>query len=109
MGPAGNGHAETDGSGLSQAGRYLNIKWTESGAGLPVALTGGVPASAHPGSPSYVQIGAVSNAKMLAQIAAWHVSAVVAVAVRHSVLGRYLTSLLGPPAVVTGDVMAWRT
>ena len=109
MGPAGNGHAETDGSGLSQAGRYLNIMWTESGAGLPVALTGGVPASAHPGSPSYVQIGAVSNAKMLAQIAAWHVTAVVAVTVRNSVLGHYLTSLLGPPAVVTGDVMAWRT
>ncbi|HJY60131.1 MAG TPA: hypothetical protein VJ418_27440 [Streptosporangiaceae bacterium] len=109
MGPAGNGHAETDGSGLSQAGRYLNILWTESGAGLPVALTGGVPDSARPGSPSYVRIGAVSKAKMLAQIAAWHVTAVVAVTVRNSVLGHYLTSLLGPPAVVTGDVMAWRT
>ena len=48
MGPAGNGHADTDGSGLSQAGRYLNILWTESGAGLPAALTGGVPASARP-------------------------------------------------------------
>ena len=83
--------------------------WTESGAGLPVALTGGVPDSARPGSPSYVRIGAVSNAKMLAQIAAWHVTAVVAVTVRNSVLGHYLTSLLGPPAVVTGDVMAWRT
>jgi hypothetical protein len=46
---------------------------------------------------------------MLAQIAAWHVTAVVAVAVRNSALGHYLTSLLGPPAVVTGDVMAWRT
>ena len=34
---------------------------------------------------------------------------VVAVAVRNSYLGHYLTSLLGPPAVVTGDVMAWRT
>ena len=68
-----------------------------------------MPASAHPGSPSYVGIGKVSLAKMLAQIAAWHVSAVVAVVVRNSVLADYLTSLLGPPAVVTGDVMAWRT
>jgi hypothetical protein len=108
MGPAGNGHAETDGSGLSQAGRYLNILWSESLAGLPTALTGGVPASAHPGSPSYVGIGKVSLAKMRAQIAAWHVSAVVAVAVPNSVLADYLTALLGPPAVVTGDVMAWR-
>jgi len=109
MGPAANGHAYTDGSGLSQAGRYLNILWTESEAGLPVALTGGVPASAHPGSPSYVRIAAVSNATMLAQIAAWHVTVVVAVVVRNSVLADYLTSLLGPPAVVAGDVMAWRT
>jgi len=109
MGPAANGHAYTDGSGLSQAGRYLNILWTESEAGLPAALTGGVPASAHPGSPSYVRIAAVSNATMLAQIAAWHVTVVVAVVVRNSVLADYLTSLLGPPAVVAGDVMAWRT
>jgi hypothetical protein len=109
MGPAANGHAYTDGSGLSQAGRYLNILWTESEAGLPVALTGGVPASAHPGSPSYVRIAAVSNVTMLAQIAAWHVTVVVAVVVRNSVLADYLTSLLGPPAVVAGDVMAWRT
>jgi len=108
MGPAGNGHAETDGSGLSQAGRYLNILWSESLAGLPTALTGGVPASAHPGSPSYVHIPKVSLTNMRAQIAAWHVSAVVAVAVRNSDLADYLTALLGPPAVVTGDVMAWR-
>ncbi|HEV2253531.1 MAG TPA: hypothetical protein VGS06_10085, partial [Streptosporangiaceae bacterium] len=109
MGPAANGHAYTDGSGLSQAGRYLNILWAESEAGLPVALTGGVPASAHPGSPSYVRVAPVSTAKMLAQIAAWHVTAVVAVAVRNSILADYLTTLLGPPAVIAGDVMAWRT
>jgi hypothetical protein len=109
MGPAGNGHAATDGSGLSQAGRYLNILWSQSLAGLPVALTGGVPASAHPGSPKYVRIGAVSNATMRAQIAAWHVTAVVAVTVRNSALASYLITLLGPPAVVAGDVMAWRT
>ncbi|MGH3285097.1 MAG: hypothetical protein ACRDPD_10520, partial [Streptosporangiaceae bacterium] len=109
MGPAGNGHAYTDGSGLPQPGRYLNILWTESLAGLPAALSGGVPASANPLSKSYVRITAVSNARMRAQIAAWHVTAVVAVAVRNSVLGDYLTGLFGPPAVVTGDVMAWRT
>ena len=109
MGPAGNGRAYIDGSGLSQAGRYLNFLWAESGAGLPASLTGGVPASADRVSPGYVRIEAVSKAKMLAQIAAWHVTAVVAVTVRNSVLGDYLTSLLGPPAVVAGDVMAWRT
>lgn len=109
MGPAGDGHATTDGSGLSQAGRYLNILWSQSLAGLPVALTGGVPSSAHPGSPDYVRIEAVSDGVMRGQIAAWHASAVVAVALPDSVLGKYLIGLLGPPAVSTGDVMAWRT
>jgi hypothetical protein len=51
----------------------------------------------------------VSDAKVRAQIKAWHVSAVVAVARPDSRLGQYLTVLLGAPAVVTGDVMAWRT
>jgi hypothetical protein len=109
MGPAANGQAYTDGSGLPQAARYLNILWSESGTGLPAALTGGVPASAHPASPSYIRIEAVNDQRMLAQIAAWHVTAVVAVTVRNSILGRYLTNLLGPPSVVVGDIMAWRT
>jgi hypothetical protein len=109
MGPAWNGHAYTDGNGLSQAGRYLNFLWAESGAGLPASLTGGVPASAHPASPGYVPIEAVNDTRMLAQIAAWHVTAVVAVTVRNSVLGDYLINLLGPPSVVVGDIMAWHT
>ena len=109
MGPAGNGHAYTDGPGLSQSGRYLNILWSESLAGLPPALSGGVPADANPLSSSYVRIAAVGTATMRAQIATWHVSAVVAVTARNSVLADYLIDLLGPPSLVTGDVMAWRT
>ena len=109
MGPAWNGHAYTDGNGLSQAGRYLNILWYESGAGLPASLTGRVPASANPSSRSYVPIDAVDDTRMLAQLAAWHVTAVVAVTVRNSILGDYLINLLGPPSVVVGDVMAWHT
>jgi hypothetical protein len=38
----------------------------------------------------------------------WHPAAVVAVAAESSVLGRYLTSLLGRPALSTGSVIAWR-
>jgi hypothetical protein len=109
MGPAWNGHAYTDGNGLPQAGRYLNFLWSESGAGLPASLTGGVPASADPASPSFVRILAVDDTRMLTQIAAWHVTAVVAVTVRNSILGNYLIDLLGPPAVVIGDVMGWHT
>ena len=109
MGPAWNGRAYTDGSGLPQAARYLNFLWAESGAGLPAAIANAVPASADPKSPDYVRIAAVNFKQMLAQIAAWHVTAVVAVTLRNSVLGGYLTSLLGPPSIVTGDIMAWRT
>ncbi len=109
MGPAGNGRAYTDGSGLPQAGRYLNFMWAESPGGLPTSLAAGLPADANPASPSYVQVKAVSPAQMRAQIAAWRVTAVVAVAARNSVLGDYLVGLLGPPSVTVGDVMAWRT
>jgi hypothetical protein len=109
MGPDSSGHAYTDGSGLSQAGRYLNILWSQSGTGLPASLTGDLPADAHRSSPTYVGIGAVTAKQMHAQIAAWHVTAVVAVAVSKSVLGQYLITLLGPPAVVAGDIMAWYT
>jgi hypothetical protein len=49
----------------------------------------------------------VTPGQMLAQIAAWRVTAVVAVAARNSVLGDYLTGLLGPPTVAVGDVLAW--
>jgi hypothetical protein len=45
---------------------------------------------------------------MRAQIAAWKVTAVVAVATPDSLLGRYLTALYGPPTAAAGDVIAWR-
>jgi hypothetical protein len=103
MGPDGNGHAYTDGRGLSQASRYLNFMWAESPGGLPASVA----ASMNPASAGYIGIRAVTPGQMLAQIAAWRVSAVVAVAARNSVLGDYLTGLLGPPTVAAGDVLAW--
>jgi hypothetical protein len=109
MGPARNGHAYTDGAGLSQAAKYLNFLWASPGNELPASLSAGVPASAHPNSRSYVAVRAVTDKQMIAQIAAWHVTAVVAVANRTSFLANYLTSLLGPPSAVSGDVIAWRT
>ena len=67
-----------------------------------------MPASAYPGSGSFVGVKAVTDTAMRAQIAAWRVTAVVAVAKPDSVLGQYLTALLGPPAAAAGDVLAWR-
>ena len=109
MGPASNGRAYIDGNGTPAAGLYLNAMWTFSQQGLPKALAAALPPNALPGAHGYVHVKGVTDAKMREQIRAWRVSAVVAVAKPGSRLGRYLTVLLGPPAVMTGDVLAWRT
>ncbi|HEY6480468.1 MAG TPA: hypothetical protein VIZ00_10590, partial [Streptosporangiaceae bacterium] len=109
MGPASNGRGYIDGSGTPAAGLYLNAMWTFSQQGLPKALAAALPPNALPGGHGYVHVKGVTDTKMREQIRAWRVAAVVAVAKPGSRLGRYLTALLGPPAVVTGDVLAWRT
>jgi hypothetical protein len=108
MGPAWNGRAYIDGDGTPPAGVYLNALWLVSGRGLPKALAAAVPPSAYPGSKGYIAVKAVTAVKMRAQIAAWRVSAVVAVTTADSVLGRYLTAILGGPAAASGDVLGWR-
>jgi hypothetical protein len=50
----------------------------------------------------------VTDTAMRAQIAAWRVTVVVAVAKPDSVLGQYLTVLFGRPAAAADDVLAWR-
>ena len=105
----GTGAATPTGAAPPPAGRYLNAIWTFSQGGLPKALAGGLPPNAYQGSPGYVPVKPVTNPQMLTQIRAWRVSAVVAVAKPDSGLGLYLKLLLGPPTVVTGDVLAWRT
>jgi hypothetical protein len=108
MGPGPHGRGYIDGTGTPPAGLYLNALWIFSQQGLPWALAAAAPPDARPGVPGYLPVKPVTYAKMLEQIRAWRVSAVVAVAKPGSPLGRYLTVLLGPPAVVTGDVTAWR-
>ena len=109
MGPGPHGRGYIDGNGTPPAGIYLNAIWVFSQAGQPRALAGG-PASpgARSGATDYRPVKSVTNTKMREQIRAWKVSAVVAVATPGSHLGRYLTAILGSPAVVTADVMAWR-
>lgn len=100
IGPAWNGHAYVGGDGVSAEGQYLDRLWVQSGgaawagadgtSGIP--LTGPVP----------------STAEARAQLAAWHVDAVLAVTAPGSPLARYLTGLLGKPSVTMGDTLAWR-
>ena len=108
MGPAWDGRAYIDGNGTPQAGRYLNFLWAESGGGLPAWMGAGIPPSAYTRPGTLAPVKAVSLEQMRAQIAAWRVAAIVAVVRQNSVLGWYLTVLLGPPQVTAGDVLAWR-
>jgi len=104
IGPAWNGRSYIDGSGLPAAAKYLNLIWACSPADLPLTLKAEVPA----GVCQATNVKGVSPAKMRDQIKAWRVSAVVAVTTPGSLLVHYLTSLLGPPSVTVGDVVAWR-
>lgn len=107
MGPGPHGRGYIDGNGTPPAGVYLNAMWIFSQAGPPQAAGGKAP-NAPPNATGYLPVKSVTNTKMREQIRAWKVSAVVAVATPGSRLGRYLTAILGSPAVATGDVTAWR-
>jgi hypothetical protein len=113
MGPGPHGRGYIDGNGTPRAALYLNAIWTFSQAGRPQAslprAAGGTVPNAHPDDTGNLPVKPVTNATMREQIRAWKVSAVVAVATPGSRLGRYLTAILGSPAVATGDVTAWRT
>jgi hypothetical protein len=108
MGPAASGHAYTDGNGTPPAGLYLNALWLESGRDLPAAPASGGLSPGSPGAARFASVKPVTQAAMRAQLTAWRVTAVVAVATPDSVLGQYLIVLLGPPAAAAGDVLAWR-
>jgi hypothetical protein len=116
MGPDGSGQAETDGSGLPAAGVYLNRLWVRSATGG--AAKGGTAAGSTAagstakggtakGTPKSAP-AVPSGTQVRAEITDWDPAAVVAVTGRHSALGRYLTGLLGPPAISVGAVLGWR-
>jgi hypothetical protein len=115
MGPGPHGRGYIDGNGTPPAGVYLNAIWAFSQPGQPGASDAGAPAggptspNARSGATGYRQVKSVTDTRMREQIRAWKVSAVVAVATPGSQLSRYLTAILGSPAVVKADVMAWRT
>jgi hypothetical protein len=97
LGPTWNGQPSTDGNGLSSEAQYLNQLWAQS-SGVSVAAVATLPA-----------IGLYPDAvQMRAQLAGWKPAAVVAVASPHSAFARYLTVLLGRPAVTDGEVLGWR-
>jgi hypothetical protein len=97
MGPTWNSGPATDGNGLSTEAQYLNQLWAQS-SGVDVGAVATLPG-----------IGLYPDAaQMRGQLAAWKPAAVVAVSGPGSALARYLTGLLGRPAVSGGGVLGWR-
>jgi hypothetical protein len=85
QGPDRTGHAALDGGSLSPTALYLDRLWL-----------GNPPKSA----PAISQVED--------DLRYWRPAAVVAVADPDSPVGRYLITLLGPPPVQAGHVIAWR-
>jgi hypothetical protein len=102
IGPAWNGYAYIDGNGLAPTAVYLDELWF---AGLrPGSAQARAVAAANLGAPG----AAPSAAQVRADLAAWRPAAVLADTTGGSVLARYLLGLFGPPAVHSGDMLAWR-
>jgi hypothetical protein len=111
IGPGAGGQAYIGGTGVNPVAWYLDQLWASGlpgtspfagaalGAGLPVAIPGGGPAPTAQAPPP---------AQVRAALATWHPAAVVAVTAASSPLAAYLVRLLGPPAVQSGTVLAWR-
>lgn len=111
IGPGAGGQAYIGGTGLNPVAWFLDQLWASGlpgtspfaaaalGAGLPVSVHGGGPVAVRPVPPP---------AQLRAALAAWHPAAVVAVTAASSPLAAYLVHLLGPPAVQSGTVLAWR-
>jgi hypothetical protein len=97
MGPTWGGPAATDGNGLSSEAMYLNQLWAQS-ARVPESRVATLPAN---------QVYPDAE-QMRAQFTGWQLTAVVADTSPQSALGRYLTTLLGPPTVRAGQVLGWR-
>lgn len=96
MGPKPDGQAATSGKGLPPKALYLNRLYALSSADRAAR------AAARKPGPAY------SAAQIRALLAAWHPAAVVAACDARSALGRYLASMLGPPAISRGGVLGWR-
>jgi hypothetical protein len=84
-GPDQTGQTYIDGGGLPDLVYYLDDLWQGNAAGA-----------------------APSPAEARATLAYWRPAAVVADASSLSVVGRYLTGLLGPPTLAYGGMTAWR-
>jgi hypothetical protein len=96
IGPVAGGQAYVGAYGPSATELYLDYLWLQSGTG-PVSGAG---VDASPSAPARQEAAAWFSQSGLTDV--------VAVTGLGSQLSNYLTSILGPPAVGSGDVMGWR-
>jgi hypothetical protein len=102
VGPNDRGLTRGGGEGLPLTARYLKHLWaTEVPAGSTYAVEAAWSDALTPQSPP-------STAQVRADFSVMCPAAVVAVTVPGSGLARYLTQLLGPSALRSGEVVAWR-
>jgi hypothetical protein len=85
VGPAWNGQAYVEGSGVRATATYLDQLWS------------GGPAAPVP-----------AGSQVLSDMNTWRPAAVVAVSSPGSALGRYLQVIFGPPSFRSGSILAWR-
>jgi hypothetical protein len=102
IGPNGSGLTQGGGEGLPATVNYLIHLWaTEVPAASPYAPDAATSFALQPEKPP-------SAAQVRADFSFMCPAAVVAVTAPGSGLARYLTRLLGPPALRSGEVLAWR-
>jgi hypothetical protein len=96
IGPVAGGQAYVGGYGLSATELYLDHLWLESGTGSigSAGVDGSFAPPTRQVASSWISQSGLTD--------------VVAVATPDSPLASYLTSLLGPPASQSGDVIGWR-
>lgn len=97
MGPAWNGQAYIGGAGFRPTASYLDTLWLRT----PISKQSENAAMSPAPRPSAAQVRA--------DLAFWRPAAVVAQASPNTALGRYLMTILGPPSIVRGSIMAWRS
>ncbi len=101
IGPVAGGQAYIGGYGPSATESYLDYLWLESGwLGYGVGSIDGAGVTASAKAPTRQEAAAWISQSGLTDV--------VAVTSTFSPLARYLTSLLGPPATQSGDVVGWR-
>ena len=115
IGPGAGGEAELGGVMPQRLPRYLNSLWAESlppgspySSEAPSTTAEWTEILERPWAPPLLPPPGVRTKAALAILATWRPQAVVAEATASSLLGEYLTKVLGPPTVSVDGLIGWQ-